>query len=169
MFTKTEEKKTEEKAKISIEVSPLSQKVLENIDILSSILTPLENIVINILKESPKTTNEIRSVFIFNLSKHFNVTLTKEEIEKIKPYKETKISLFRSEYLVNIPKASIYLEKKLKEKGIKVPSFDKFDYILNSLARLGIVGKRYDPLKKGKRGFLWILNPDFLIALKEKG
>lgn len=156
----------EKKEKIGLEVRPISKKVLENLDVLEKILTPQEMNIIKILMEYPRTTNQIRSTYIYNTFKAFDFKLSNEEIAKIKPYKETKVSLFKSEYEFNIPKAGPIMEKKLKERGLKVPSYDSFVYTLRSLQQLGLVAIRHDPMKKGN--WLWVINPEYLIALKEK-
>jgi len=152
-FTGYDQKK---KGKVGIETTPLARKIRENIDILSKILIPLENEIIMILNtKGPLTTTEIRNNFIEYKASLFPDFINEKNIPNIN-LKGGKTSL----------KIRKELEKNLKSKKVYIPSYDKFEYALQSLEKIGIIGKRFDPLKKGR--FLWLLSPDFVIETSKK-
>lgn len=159
--------KTSEKEDKGIYVTPLSHKIIDNIDILNNLLTPLELWIIDTLK-TPMTVKEIRDRYI--IKRYNEEGIGWEEITKdIKPKRKIVLTaefLEKLKLKVSIPKTAREAEKVLKKKRIRVPSYEKFDGILLSLEKLGITARRYDFLKKGK--WLWILNPSFLIAKKKK-
>jgi len=167
--------KTEEKKEEGITIKPLSQKIIDNIDILNNILTPLEMSIIDIL-EQPRTVKEIRDYYIIELAEDLKLNLDKhkgivqsdvyKKIGRGKFVQHPKYPHILLRKYESIPKTSKELEKELKKRKIKIPSYEKFDNILLSLEKLGITARRYDTLKKGK--FLWILNPNFLIVRKQK-
>lgn len=133
-----------EKAKI--EITPLSQKVLDNLDVLSKLLTNYEDIVLKILVlHGALSTKEIRRWYGYVLA------------EKVLKKEITDFSIKEFNILENELK---------KKKGAGIPAFETFENILLSLEKLGLVGRRYDPLKKAK--WLWIVNPSYLAALKDK-
>jgi len=152
--------KTEEREKESnIQAVPLSKKLLDNIDILDKILTREEKEIIDILnKYGPSTTKETRDHYILNLRKQKVIPLSVRQ----RLYR----ALRNSETMVRLPEHSKILEKISKEYNIKIPAYETFDNMLLSLEKLGLVARRYDPLKKAK--WLWILNPSLLVQLKEK-
>lgn len=156
---------------VKFEITPLSRKILDNIDILDNILTDVEREIIDIVREAPITTKELRHVYILRLIDRYKIKIpsVKEKIvlskEELEYYQKTKEPVVLGEN-VRLPNLSRAYEKALKKRGFKIPAFETFDNMLMSLEKLGIVSRRYDPVKKGR--WLWILNPDFLIAQKEK-
>ncbi len=154
--------KQEKPETASISATPLSKKLLDNIDVLDSILTDVEKDIIDVLKESPATTQLLRVKYIFKLTDRYKIKLSV-------PKEDAKNSLQKQKeppFIIFMPNLSKSGEKLLKQRGFKIPSYHTLDNMLFSLENLGIVARRYDPLKKGK--WLWILNPNFSIALKEK-
>lgn len=151
--------KIENKEIESIQNTPFSQKLLDNLDVLDSVLTKEERKIIEMLKIEPLTTKQIRDNYIFELAGYMTIqSPLKSGITKSKREMENERKLEIKS-----------LEKNLKHKGYKIPAFETFDKMLLSLEALSIVARRYDPLKRRKtRDWLWILNPNFLIALKEK-
>jgi len=139
---------SEEKAeKVGIECNPVLKKIFENIDNLPQILTRIELDVVEILKNhGPLTTKAVRDFYILN---YVSKRMTMGSIKKFK---------------IPIPELARAKEKQLKKEKWKLPSYDKIEYILKGLYAIGIVGKRYDPFKKGLH--LWFLSLDFLNALK---
>lgn len=138
-----ENSQLQEKAKI--EITPLVQNVFENIDVLSNILTIYERAVLDVLiKHGALATKEVRRYYGFDMA----------EIVYKRKITDFSIDEF-NEIVANL--------KRKKAKG--VPAFETFDNTLQSLEKLGLVARRYDPLKKAK--WLWIVNPNYLIALKK--
>ncbi len=143
----------------------LSPQILENPDVLPHLLTDLEYKIFEIVKEGkPATVKEIRDGYIKSrvpwmvgdekIDSQFS-TFYKELLEKRRQRKITSTKFIS------------FLEDGLKRiRGFEIPSFQRIDRILESLEDLGLVTKRYDPLKKGK--YLWIVNPAYLIAIKKR-
>lgn len=174
-YTKTEKEETD------IKITPISKKITENIEILPKILTSLEMDVINILDSFPAlTTNEVRNHYVLLQYAEYDELLIpkeiklsnkeKEKLEKIgKQLKNSKTEKERFQILQNVNLTLNFkksMERVLKFKGIRIPSYEKFDNVLLGLEKLGIVARRYDPLRLGK--WLWVLSPQFLIARKRK-
>lgn len=152
------EKRAEEP---DIQTTPLSKQLLDNIDVLDKILTREENEIIAILnKYGPSTTKEIRDYYILRSisNKGMPIPLTVRQ------------SLYRalknSDAATRLPELSKIFEKAFKGYKIKIPAYETCDNMLLSLEKIGLVSRRYDTLKKAK--WLWILNPNFLIKLKER-
>jgi len=155
--------KTSEKEDKGIVITPLSKKILNSIEILDNLLTPLELWIIDTL-DKPRTVKEIRDFYVVELGRRFGIR--PDLILKFKDYSSMKEFIEKQKpKIIPIPELSKTIENELKTKKIRIPSYDKFDNILLSLEKLGITARRYDLLRKGK--WLWVLNPHFLIALKE--
>ena len=152
--------KTEKKEKVGLQTTNLSNQVLENISVLDKILTYIELGIIQVLEIfGPMNTKQVRDQWI-----HYAVT----EGEYLSAL--GKSSKKYANYEVSMKEANKEVTKKcekiLRERNVKIPSHQRFDNILKSLERIGIVARRYDPFKRGK--WLWILNPKFAIARKKK-
>ncbi len=146
-------------------IQKLNQKIIDNIDnkeILQSILTPLELTLLEFLK-TPQTTKALRDFIIIDKSidEHVGIYERKFDTSTGKALTEWRASM-NQESIKTMEK-----ELKLKDNRIKIPSYKKIDNVLYSLSRLGLVGKRSDPLYKGKH--LWILSPQFLLLRKSIG
>lgn len=166
--------------KIEIKAIPLSQEVLKNIDMLHYILTKVEFIVLKILErlKYPCTTKQIRNFYIMELSNMLVNFSKKETLEDVLDPTITQITLEKAkEFAKNSEEAAkkykggefiFWSEKELKKLGFKIPSYKTIEKALFGLEMFGITIRRKDTLRrKGKH--LWLLNPNFLFALKKKG
>ena len=158
-----------------IETKELNPKIMENIDVLENILTFWEFWVLKILelKKTALTTQEIRNKILLKISddlrkgqiKDFDVVYTNKIITK-KELQELRIKI--KEELKKREPTYLFIKslEKLMDKilGIKIPSYKKIENMLLALEKMGLVGRRYDTLKKGK--WLWVLNPMYIKALK---
>ena len=76
--------------------------------------------------------------------------------------------IFMKNGKISLTKQIKILEKEAKkvDKSLEIPAWERIDRILTSLEKLGLVIRRYDPLKKGRH--LWLINPEYLIYQKRK-
>jgi len=170
---------TKENIKPHIETTPLSQNILENIDLIETILTQFEYSVLWLLekRQFAYTTKKIRNI---GIQESYD-RLRRQEKDTIS---FTENSIYTGKDIENFIKiAEKELDKKIKRKEptyiwiqsveklmskvlhIRFPSYKKFKSALLSLEKLGLVGRRYDPTIKGKE--LWFVNPKYLL-LKRK-
>lgn len=143
----------------------LSPRILENPGILPHILTKLEHEIFQIVSEGPPdTVKEIRDEYVRN---RVPFQTGNDDIDnKFKKAYADLIDKLRARKITNSEfiKSVEFSLKKLK--GFEIPSYERLDRILQSLEKLGLVTRRYDPLKKGKG--LWVVNPEYLIAANKK-
>lgn len=164
-----------------IAITPLSQRIVENLDILPDILKHLELGILAVFERyrTPLTTKEVRTFFISMKSdwligkletKNFKEgflsfekkTATKKDLEKY----NKELIRFVNKRKPTKPQLASFMEKQQKKLGIDTPSYKKFNKSLETLQSLGLVAKRIDPTDK-RRKQLWLLSPAYLIAKKE--
>jgi hypothetical protein len=164
--------RVEGKNKIELLTSPISDKITKNIDYVPDILTGHELFILKILISfgNARSTNLIRRNYTTLLFQDICVDVFKENKKERSPY-QTRIKEIYDEYhrkssKENPADINRWLDKQMRRVGLKTPSYETVDSALTSMEKMGIVGRRKEPNKKGKH--IWFINPRFKDLWQER-
>lgn len=149
----------------NLRITEQHPEILKQPEILQSLLIPMEAWCLKTLltENRPFSTAELHSKAVIELwvSSLRELPKSDELRELVELTSETGYKPYKAQLIRNpMAKEVKQIREDLQQKGIKYPSYEKVDNILEGLQSWGIFTKRYGATGKAK--YFWVLQPAFL-------